>query len=122
MFDALFWIYFANAIALLLHEIDSAYWKEWELFRLPGGATGFLLLHIPILFAVLYGLVLVSQKAFAGLIFSMLLGAGGIFAFAIHIIFIKKGRPEFKTTTSLTILSAMLLFSILQLLLTFGRL
>jgi hypothetical protein len=43
--DALFWFYFMNAILLIVHEIDSAYWKEWELFKLRGGITGFLIIH-----------------------------------------------------------------------------
>ncbi len=55
--DLLLWLYLTNAVLLINHEIDSAYWKEWELFRLPGGIAGFLLLHFPLLFIVLYGLV-----------------------------------------------------------------
>jgi hypothetical protein len=45
MFDLLTWIYLVNATLLIVHEIDSAYWKEWELFKLPGGAGGFVILH-----------------------------------------------------------------------------
>jgi hypothetical protein len=41
--------YVINASLLLLHEIESAYVKEWEILKLPGKITGFLLLHIPIL-------------------------------------------------------------------------
>jgi len=44
----LFWLYLVNAILLINHEIDSAFWKEWELFKLPGGIGGFLILHFPI--------------------------------------------------------------------------
>ena len=51
----LFWLYLANAILLIIHEIDSAFWKEWELFKLPGGINGFLILHFPLLFLILYG-------------------------------------------------------------------
>ena len=29
--------YFVNSVLLIVHEIDSAYWEEWNLFRLPGG-------------------------------------------------------------------------------------
>ena len=47
--DRLLWLYLTNAVLLINHEIDSAYWKEWELFRLPGGIAGFLLLHSPLL-------------------------------------------------------------------------
>jgi hypothetical protein len=33
MSEALFWLYLTNAVLLINHEIDSAYWKEWELFH-----------------------------------------------------------------------------------------
>ena len=42
-------LYILNATLLLLHEIESAYEKEWEILNLPGRITGFLLLHIPII-------------------------------------------------------------------------
>ena len=118
MWDILLWVYLTNAALLILHEIDSAYWKEWELFRLPGGVTGFLLVHIPILPLVLYGLVLVSQRTFAGLILSVILGLAGVFAFSIHITFIRRGRDEFKSPMSLAILVATLVVSLVQVAIT----
>jgi hypothetical protein len=115
MRDLLFWLYLINALTLIIHEIDSAYWKEWELFRLPGGVAGFLLLHFPLLFLVLYGLALVDRGAFAGQIFSLALSLAGIFAFSIHAYFIRRGREEFKTPVSLSILWGTLLLSLAQL-------
>ena len=118
MFEVLFWIYLFNSILLIDHEIDSAYWKEWELFKLPGGITGFILLHLPLLFLILYGLVQVFQQTFAGLILSVILSLGGIFAFTIHTIFILKGRNEFKVPVSIFLLVATLIVSIIQLAIT----
>jgi hypothetical protein len=114
----LFRLYLANAILLIIHEIDSAYWKEWELFRLPGGISGFLGLHVPLLFVILYGLVELERRTPAGLIYSLLLSAGGVFAFIIHLWFIRRGRPEFKTPTSLAILILLLIGSLIQMSLT----
>ena len=114
MFEFLFWLYLANAVLLITHEIDSAYWKEWELFKLPGGSTGFILLHLPLVFLILWGLVLVFQRSFAGLILSLILSLGGIFAFTIHTVFIKKGRNEFNVPVSLFLLTATLLVSLVQ--------
>lgn len=114
MWEALFWIYLVNAVLLINHEIDSAYWQEWELFRLPGGISGFLLLHFPLLFVVLYGLVLVYQRTLTGLILSLLLSLGGLFAFGIHTYFLRKGRDEFKASMSQFILVATLVLSLLQ--------
>jgi hypothetical protein len=114
----LFWIYLINAVLLINHEIDSAYWKEWDLFRLPGGINGFLIVHFPLLFIILYGLILVFQQSPAGLIFSLLLSAGGIFAFSIHTFFMSKGRTEFRSPVSLFILIATLIVSIIQAIVT----
>jgi hypothetical protein len=114
MLKILFWIYLINIIFLIVHEIDSAYWKEWELFGIPGGIGGFLLLHFPMLFVILYGLVLLSGYSLAGLVISLIVSAGGIFAFYIHTYFIKKGRKEFKTPISLFILISTLALSIVQ--------
>lgn len=118
MFEILFWLYLVNAVLLINHEIDSAYWKEWELFKLPGGITGFLVIHFPLLFLVLYGLILVYKQSDVGLIFSLLLSFGGLFAFGIHMFFIKKGGEEFKIPISIFILVGTLIVSIAQVVIT----
>ena len=118
MADFLFWLYLSNSVLLINHEIDSAYWKEWELFRLPSGITGFLLIHFPLLLFVMYGLVLVSRRSSLGLIFSLILCFGGLFAFVIHTYFLKKGRNEFDKPISKLILLAILIVSIAQLAVT----
>lgn len=118
MWQALFWLYLINAVLLINHEIESAYWREWELFRLPGGISGFLIIHFPLLFVILYGIVLVYQQSRTGLIVSALLCAGGIFAFCIHSYFIRKGGREFTLPISRLILFATLLVSLVQGILT----
>ncbi len=118
MADLLLWLYLANSVLIINHEIDSAYWKEWELFKLPGGITGFLLLHFPLLLFILYGLILVSKYSASGLFFSLILCLGGIFAFVIHTYFLRKGRSEFNKPISKCILIAILFVSILQLTVT----
>lgn len=118
MWQVLFWLYLINAVLLINHEIESAYWREWELFRLPGGISGFLIIHFPLLFVILYGIVLIYQHSRAGLIISALLCAGGIFAFCIHSYFIRKGGQEFTLPISRLILLATLLVSLVQGILT----
>ena len=126
MNQALFWLYLINAVLLIDHEIDSAYWKEWRLFAWlfsgedtscddAAGHCGFILSHLPLLALILWGLVEVSKVTLAGLIISIILSLGGIFAFTIHMFLIKKGRPEFRAWVSVGILSVMLLVSIAQL-------
>ena len=43
--------------------IESAYEKEWEILKLPGKITGFLLLHIPIIFLLFYGLIEIEKNS-----------------------------------------------------------
>jgi len=114
----LFWLYLINTVLLILHEMDSAYWKEWELFRLPGGITGFLLLHFPLYVVGLYGLVLVYHAQLAGFILSLVVATAGVFAFCIHTYFLHQGRKEFDTVISKLILAALLGISILQISIT----
>ncbi|MBN1574262.1 MAG: hypothetical protein JW984_13775 [Deltaproteobacteria bacterium] len=115
MWELLFWVYLVNAVFLINHEVDSAYWKEWNLMRIPGGITFFLILHFPLFFLAIYGAVLLDRGAASGLIFSLALGLVGVFAFAIHTYFMAKGRDEFKTPISLFILVSTLVISLFQL-------
>lgn len=118
MWKLLLWLYLLNGTLLINHEMDSAYWHEWKLFKLPGQITGFLLLHIPIFFFILAATVWVYQQTPAGLAASAILSLGGIFAFSIHTYFIKKGHPEFNTPVSQGILIATLLVSSAQAIVT----
>lgn len=114
MSEILPWIYMINAVFLINHEIDSAFWKEWNLFNIKGGISFFLAIHFPLLFLVLYGAVLVFQHFYLGLLFSLILSISGIFAFVIHSTFIHKGHLEFTTSMSQFILRSTLVLSILQ--------
>ena len=114
MLKLLFWTYLLNAVLLISHEIDSAYWEEWKLFKLPGGIDLFLILHFPLLFLLLFGLVQVHHGYLCGYILSVFFGVVGIGAFIIHMTFIAKGRPEFKKPVSLGILIMMLPVSFVQ--------
>jgi hypothetical protein len=114
MTDLLFWLYLVNTVLLILHEMDSAYWKEWELFHLPGGLAGFLLVHFPLYCLGLYGLVLLAKGASSGLIYSLVISLAGIFAFSIHAYFLRRGRHEFNTPVSRLILWATLIASLAQ--------
>lgn len=119
MTDVLLWIYLINATLIITHEIDSAYWKEWELFKLPGKINFFLILHIFLVFIILLGIVLLLNNLLWGLILSLILSLAGIFAFSIHRWFISKGHSEFKTTVSQSILVTTLIISLIQLFFTF---
>ncbi len=123
MQEILFWIYFANTIFLINHQIDSAYWKEWNLINPEEddqkGINGFLILHFPLLFIILFGLVEVYKKTFTGLIFSLVLCACGFFCITFHMYFIKKrGRKEFNVPVSLFLIFGTFALSLFQFIIT----
>jgi len=116
--EPLLWIYLVNSTLLINHEIDAVYWKEWDLFNIKGGIKGFILFHLPLVFIILFGLVMVVQDRFWGLVFSLIMGGVGVFTFSIHAHYLRKGRPEFRTALSLSILGSILAVSAIQLALT----
>ncbi|NTV37627.1 MAG: hypothetical protein HGA82_00265 [Anaerolineales bacterium] len=113
MIGIILWLYIINLTLLILHEMDSTYWKEWDLFHLPGGEGGFLLIHLPLWIAALYGLVLLGEGKPGGRIFSLVVCAAGLAAFFIHTYFLRKGRPEFNAPISKGILWALPALSLL---------
>ena len=85
-------LYVLNATLLLLHEIESAYEKEWEILKLPGKITGFLLFYIPIIIFIFYGLIEIEKKSTIGLIFGIVTGIGGIIPFLVHKVIVRKAE------------------------------
>ncbi len=88
--SCLAWLYILNATLLLLHEIDSADAKEWEILHLPGRITGFLLLHVPIVFLLFVGAIGVAEQAWWGTYLATLIGIGGTVPFLVHKVFARK--------------------------------
>jgi hypothetical protein len=119
MSSLLFWLYVLNLTLLILHEMDSTYWKEWDLFHLPGGQAGFLLVHLPIWPLAIYGAVQVWNGAPFAIIYFLVITAAGLIAFGLHTYFLRTGHPEFDTPISKSILWAMLLVSLAQIIAVF---
>jgi hypothetical protein len=111
------WLYLVNATLLATHEIDSAFWHEWELFRLPGGIQLFLVLNLLLLLVVFFGFRRVVLWQRGAKAFSFLLAGAGLFAFSIHMIFIAGGDPAFRLPLSVALLFGTLIVSIAQALL-----
>ena len=84
--------YILNATLLLLHEIESAYEKEWEILKLPGKITGFLLLHIPVILLLFWGLIEIYKQTSAGMIVGIIAGIGGLIPFVVHKILVKRDK------------------------------
>ncbi len=114
----LLWVYVLNATLLIVHEMDSVRWREWELFGLPGGVEGFLLIHVPLILSILYGIVALGDGLQLGLVISLALSLGGLLAFGLHTYFIRKGGREFTTPVSQAVLWSILAVSLIQAALT----
>lgn len=101
-------IYIINAALLLLHEIESAYVKEWEILKLPGKITGFLLLHIPILLVLFWGAIELGKQTTAGNVIALIAGVGGLIPFFVHKLLIKmKGYFESGISNSIIYLNVL---------------
>jgi len=87
--DFLVWLYIINLTLLLLHEIESAYWKEWEILKLPGGITGFIIIHFPLIILLLYGLIKLHDRTMTGYYFSLITGISGVVPFLVHNVWFK---------------------------------
>jgi len=107
-------LYVTNAALLVVHEIDSANWREWDLLGLGGGEAAFLLLHLPLVALVVWGYGRLVEGARAGLVVSVLLAAAGLAAGVVHAAFLAAGHPEFRTPVSLGVLAATVLVSAIQ--------
>jgi hypothetical protein len=92
-------VYVVNATLLFLHEMESAYVKEWEILKLPGKITGFLLLHVPVVLVLFWGAVAIEEKTTTGAIIGMIAGIGGLLPFVVHKLLVKK-KGYFESTTS----------------------
>ncbi|MDP4090689.1 MAG: hypothetical protein Q8930_15665 [Bacillota bacterium] len=92
-------LYIFNATLLLLHEIESGFEKEWEILKLPGKITGFLIIHVPIILILFYGLLEIDKGTKTGSIIGIISGIGGLVPFWVHKVFVYK-REHFNKAIS----------------------
>lgn len=106
--------YFSTLCLLVLHQIDAAYWREWEMFHLPGGVQGYLafnMLAIPILLLGYTQVVLRSAKAS---LFASLCAALGALTFLIHAGFALAGFSQFHLPLSMALILLCLVSALWQ--------
>jgi len=99
----LVFFYILNITILILHEIESGYEKEWEILKLPVKLTGFILLHIPILFLFFYGLYFIILYPQTRAIISIISGSIGFIPFLVHKVIINKKEHFNKTISNILI-------------------
>ncbi|ELX10015.1 hypothetical protein Jab_2c21020 [Janthinobacterium sp. HH01] len=114
-------VFLLNAAVLITHQIDAAYWHEWELFRIPGGNQINLLLNFPIIALVLYAQGQVRAQTGRALRCYQLMVFLGLLTVAIHSAFFAFGAEAFMQPVSIALLAATAILSIGQLLLLRGE-
>ena len=112
--NAAAWLYLTNTVLLTVHEIEAAYWHEWELFGLPGGIQFFPILHVALLGVVVLGYRSVVLWSRGARMYSYLLACAGIFAALVHGGLLAAGTPQVRSPTSVALLIGTLILSIWQ--------
>ena len=110
-------LYIVVFTLLIVHEIDSAFWKEWELFHIPGGIQVFNVIHIVVLPIFIIGYGVLIDNIEKGIKFSLIISMLGILAFVIHSIFMSIGFDQFKIPVSILIIALLGITSVYQLIL-----
>ena len=108
-------LFLLNSTVLLTHQIDAAYWHEWNLFHLPGGNQLNLILNLPIIALVLLAFLQVATHSPRQRLCHQFLAGLGLLTVAIHSGFFLAGHPEFQQPMSLLLLAATLILSVVQL-------
>ena len=103
-----------NTTLLLVHQIDAAFWHEWEMFRLPGGNQVNLLLNLPIVALVIYAYGCIASEAANSAMCQKLIALLGFITVAIHAGFFFAGRSEFAQPLSIGLLLGIGVLSVFQ--------
>jgi hypothetical protein len=108
-------LYVANLSLLATHQADAAYWREWDVFGVPGGLPFFLFFTVGAVALLGTGLARIAEGAPSARGFVILCAGVGLFTCALHAVFLGLDRTAFWTPASLGLLLAILLTSIAQL-------
>lgn len=108
-------LFLLNSTVLFTHQIDAAYWHEWNLFNLPGGNQLNLILNLPIIALVLLAFLQVATHSPRQRLCHQFLASLGLLTVAIHSGFFLAGHTEFLQPMSLLLLAATLILSIAEL-------
>ncbi len=109
-------LFLLNTTVLTTHQIDAAYWHEWDMFHLPGGNQFNLILNLPIIALVLLAFFQVATKSRLARQSHQFLAGLGLLTVAIHSGFFLAGHQAFLQPVSLLLLAATLILSLTQLL------
>lgn len=96
----------------ITHQVDAAYWREWEMFRLPGGVQLFDILNLLMFLVFLWGLRAVFLRRRSGYWWALLIASSGVVTFFVHAGFMLAGYREFQLPVSLLVIATFFLAAV----------
>jgi hypothetical protein len=108
----------ANVTLLVAHQIDSAYWHEWEMFGLPGGIQLNVLMNIVLVGAVLGCAFAVVARHRHAFVCSCVVSGASALVLTIHAGFALAGHAQFNLPVSMAVISLSFVTACWQLVLT----
>ena len=108
-----------NLALVLVHQVDAAFWREWEMFRLPGGIQLFNALNVGIFLVVLSCFVAVIERRLSGFRCSLVIALLCASVLPIHVAFALSGFTQFDLPFSIFLIAATFMVSIVQAVLTY---
>lgn len=86
------------------HQIDAAYWHEWEMFALPGGIQVFDLFNVILFIPLLAAFSAAIRRTAGGYRGAQLIGAIGLIIGPIHAGFALAGFTQFHLPVSVALI------------------
>ncbi|MGV6484590.1 DUF6713 family protein [Stenotrophomonas indicatrix] len=97
----------ATLLALILHQIDAAFWHEWNMFRVLGGAQRLLAFNLLAVGVLLHGYRQVMLFKPSARAHERLCGAVGAGTALVHVAFAAAGHDEFHLPVFIAALAAL---------------
>lgn len=95
-----------NLALLATHQVDAAFWHEWDVFGVPGGIHFFLVFNVLAVLALALGLVTIAKQSKGARLASRLSAGLGLITVAIHAVFLVLDPVAFWDVLSIGILVA----------------
>ncbi len=99
-------LYLVVSAFLVAHEVDAAFWAEWDMVGLRHGEPAFVLVHLPLAMAIIWGYGRIIARKRDGAWAAMAVAIAGLAVLVIHGAFWAGGDRKFATLTSAGVLIA----------------
>jgi hypothetical protein len=107
-----------NLSLVMAHQADAAYWREWEMFGLPGGIQFFTVFNLAAFMLLLWCFAALVSRRRTGLRASFLIaGLSGV-VLPIHTGFALAGFEQFHLPVSIAVIVGTFVVSVWQAILT----